>query len=44
LALFRKLKQRGFIASRGGGPYLITRDGLEAMRPQLDNRTSAKRW
>jgi len=44
LALFRKLKRRSFIASRAGGPYLITRDGLEALRPQLDNRTSAKRW
>jgi uncharacterized protein YjhX (UPF0386 family) len=44
LALFRKLKRRGFIASRGGGPYRITREGLFAMRPQQDNRVSAKRW
>lgn len=44
VALFRKMKQRGFIASRNSGPYRITRDGLEALRPQLDNRTSAKRW
>lgn len=44
LALFRKLKRRGFIASKGGGPYRITRDGLFAMRPQLDNRVTAKRW
>jgi len=38
LALFRKLKRRGFIASREGGPYRITRDGLAAVRGQLDNR------
>ena len=44
LALFKKLKRRGFIASRNSGPYRITREGLEAMRPQLDNRVSAKRW
>ena len=38
LALFRKLKSRGFIASRSGGPYRITRDGLDAVRAQGDNR------
>jgi uncharacterized protein len=38
LALFRKLKRRGFIASRDGGPYRITREGLAAVRAQLDNR------
>ena len=27
VALFRKMKQRGFIASRNSGPYRITRDG-----------------
>jgi uncharacterized protein YjhX (UPF0386 family) len=44
LALFRKLKRRGLIASRNSGPYRVTREGLFAMRPQLDNRVTAKRW
>ena len=44
LAIFKSLKHRRLVASRGGGPYHITRDGLERLRPQLDNRTSAKRW
>jgi hypothetical protein len=38
LALFRKLKRRGLIASQGGGPYRITRLGLEAVRAQADQR------
>ena len=38
LGLFRKLKRRGLIASRGGQPYRITREGLLAVRGQLDNR------
>ena len=38
LALFARLKRRGFIASRGGRPYGITREGLGAVRAQLDNR------
>jgi uncharacterized protein len=38
LALFRKLRTRGWIASRAGGPYHITRDGLAAVRAQGDNR------
>lgn len=38
LATFRRLKRRGLIASRGGGPYRITRAGLGAVRAQLDNR------
>ena len=38
LALFRALKRRGYIASRGGAAYHITRDGLIAVRSQGDNR------
>ncbi|HZZ88545.1 MAG TPA: YjhX family toxin [Caulobacteraceae bacterium] len=41
--LFRALKRRRLIASRGGGPYRITREGLERLRPQLDNRTAVRR-
>lgn len=44
LAVFKALKRRRLIASRGGGPYRITREGLERLRPQLDNRTSGRRW
>lgn len=38
LAVFQRLRRRGFIMSRNGGPYRITRDGLAAVRAQLDNR------
>jgi len=38
ISIFRKLKRRRFIRSVGGGPYRITREGLFAVRPQLDNR------
>ncbi len=38
LATFKKLKKRGFVSSRDSGPYRITRDGLFAVRAQLDNR------
>jgi uncharacterized protein YjhX (UPF0386 family) len=44
VAVFKALKQRRLIMSRGGGPYLITREGLERLRPQLDNRTSGRKW
>ena len=37
LELFRKLKRKRAIASKGGGPYRITRRGLELVRAQLDN-------
>ena len=38
LALFAQLKKRGLIASHGGLAYRITREGLEAVRAQLNNR------
>lgn len=38
LSTFQRLRQRGFIASRGGSPYRITGTGLRAVRAQLDNR------
>lgn len=38
LELFRKLKRRKAVASKGGGPYRITRRGLELVRSRLDNR------
>lgn len=38
MALFRKLKRRRTVASQGGGPYRITRRGLELVRSEFDNR------
>ena len=38
LAIFRRLKRRGLVASQDSRPYRITRDGLAAVRSQLDNR------
>ncbi|MES2989572.1 MAG: YjhX family toxin [Pseudomonadota bacterium] len=38
LGTFRRLKRRGLIASQSGQPYRITREGLAAVRAQLDNR------
>ena len=38
LAIFHKLRRRRLIASHGNMPYRITRDGLAAVRAQLDNR------
>lgn len=38
LAVFAKLKRKRLVASRDGGPYTITRQGLAAVRSQMDNR------
>lgn len=38
LALFNRLRRRGFIHSQEGQAYRISRGGLEAVRAQLDNR------
>jgi hypothetical protein len=43
VAVFKSLKGKRLIASREGGPYHITREGLVRLRPQLNNRTSSKR-
>jgi len=43
LSVWRKLKKKGLIASHGGGPYRVNRDGLARMRSQLDNRVSVRR-
>jgi len=37
-SLFRTLRRLKAIASSEGGPYRITRRGLELVRSQLDNR------
>lgn len=38
LDLFARLRRRGLIASRGGGPYRISLKGLRSVRAQVDNR------
>jgi len=38
LGVFARLRRRRFIRSEDGGPYRITREGLAAVRAQLDNR------
>ncbi len=38
LPITEKLRKRRFIRSRGGRPYQVTREGLRAVRAQLDNR------
>jgi uncharacterized protein YjhX (UPF0386 family) len=44
LAVFKSLKKKRLIASQGGKPYWITREGLINLRAQLDNRTTVKGW
>jgi uncharacterized protein len=38
MGVFNRLKRRRLVASQGGQPYRITRFGLAAVRPQLDQR------
>ena len=38
IRIFRKLKAKRALSSRQGGPYRITKRGLELVRSQLDNR------
>ena len=38
LELFARLRRRGLIVSRGGGPYRISVKGLHSVRAQADNR------
>ena len=38
LGLFKTLKRRGLIESRGGAAYRISRLGLASVRAQQDNR------
>ncbi|MCV3209694.1 YjhX family toxin [Mesorhizobium sp. YC-39] len=38
LNLFRKLRRKKAVSSSGGGPYRITRRGLELVRAELDNK------
>ncbi|WP_164155629.1 YjhX family toxin [Sandarakinorhabdus rubra] len=38
LDLFGRLKRRGYVVSKGGAPYRISRLGLARVRSQLDNR------
>lgn len=44
LSVFKALKKRRFIASSGGGPYRITREGAVNLRAQVDNRVTARGW
>lgn len=38
LGVFARLRKRRLIRSQGGAAYRITREGLLAVRAQLDNR------
>ncbi|MTJ83048.1 MAG: hypothetical protein F8N37_18850 [Telmatospirillum sp.] len=38
MQVFEKLRRKRLIRSEAGGPYRISRQGREAVRPQPDNR------
>jgi uncharacterized protein YjhX (UPF0386 family) len=38
LDLFKRLRKRGLVSSRGGGPYRITKLGLQSMRTRPNER------
>jgi uncharacterized protein YjhX (UPF0386 family) len=38
MGVFQRLRRRQLIASQGGAPYRISRQGLAAVRAQLDQR------
>jgi uncharacterized protein YjhX (UPF0386 family) len=38
LDVFAKLRRKRLIESHAGGPYCISRQGRDAVRPQPDNR------
>lgn len=38
ITIFTKLKNKRLIKSQNGHPYKITKAGLKAVRPQMDNR------
>lgn len=44
LSVFKSLKGKRLIASSGGGPYRIARQGLANLRAQLNNRVTTKAW
>jgi uncharacterized protein YjhX (UPF0386 family) len=38
ISVFGRLRRRGLVSSREGGPYRISRFGILSVRAQLDNR------
>lgn len=38
LAVFKRLRRRGLIESRSGGPYRISKRGRTSVRAQIDNQ------
>lgn len=38
ITVFNKLKNKRLIKSQNGNPYKITKAGLKAVRPQMNNR------